>query len=947
MSKRTTPVTLPPLVLPPTSANHEIQRQQIEIQHQQIEIQHQQIEIQHQQIEIQHQQIERINGTDPEQKQIDSFEGKDLSNHTDENDEESEEDVDNEDLIAAEIREEENPELTDTALSSDLYVSQDESGDLNISSIGSSGSSGLTGSIGSIGSIGSNGTNGSNPIQGRRMSSPIIKSPRGTRQRENVLHISSEWDAFWKAFLSHFEHLHTLSSSHFSVVSSLTAISSASSHTNLLQQMQSDAEFFRSAARWEPPIIPATRVNQIPGKHAHSRNQNTHLHGNDHTHFTPTHGSGSAQVSGSTHGSASASTSALSESPTNAHHIQSSETSPHRKSQSLPPQARLTDSFYFPIRYRVSDYVELLARIYPAYWSFFTQRKEFYGKHVLFYAHLRSLVNTPARLPTDDPLHKSDEWSVDAIEFARAALHYMRIRHLILRQKVFWWKGKVPKILPRAFAEKVHLDIFDGKQVEVLNIGDLHGSAGVVLNFVCRLKEKNIISDDWKLLNDHTRIIFTGDFADRGYFGMEIWLVVLYLLIRNPSQVHVVKANHEYGAESDFRKFETPAKLHLSVNDYPKLFYRLAETFPDFLFLTCEDNGVTKCYNYTHGAVDYGYNPKGFLSSPDAKFHQIVLYDRTWFYDHLRTSDPDLFERVEACRDYEAIPATVPPFMDGIATGCGPTWNYHHNGELVSIGTYGHGLHINREMLRTIYAAWDASEEHHGHRRRRGSRSSAAPHTAQSPHNSNHGEDVAGWIVRRLKGALRAAGVGSSNQTSTRPPRVIFRVCIGGHEHTNIRDVHFLSQAQRQHGVGYLWDLHKPDASSPYAAPAALAHHGRITQIRVDPTAMAAPPIAPPIAPAASANDSKSHERTVQALQDSEPHEIRFMIYKFFNMLDLVYYRLSSVSSGCLTVSRHNGVVSDSIKTTVIADINNLYAMRTEFQRLYDANLTRQDPNLH
>ena len=47
------------------------------------------------------------------------------------------------------------------------------------------------------------------------------------------------------------------------------------------------------------------------------------------------------------------------------------------------------------------------------------------------------------------------------------------------------------------------------------------------------------------ILNDNYYMVFTGDFADRGLFGLEVYQLVLTLKKANPNKVFLCRGNHE------------------------------------------------------------------------------------------------------------------------------------------------------------------------------------------------------------------------------------------------------------------------------------------------------------------------------------------------------------------------------------------------------------------
>ncbi|MCK4517322.1 serine/threonine protein phosphatase [Candidatus Babeliales bacterium] len=90
------------------------------------------------------------------------------------------------------------------------------------------------------------------------------------------------------------------------------------------------------------------------------------------------------------------------------------------------------------------------------------------------------------------------------------------------------------------FIQKVELK----KDFRLVVVGDIHGSVHALLRNLLRLKALGILSDDLKLADNHY-LIFTGDYADRGRYGVEVWYLLALLKLANPDNVFLCRGNHE------------------------------------------------------------------------------------------------------------------------------------------------------------------------------------------------------------------------------------------------------------------------------------------------------------------------------------------------------------------------------------------------------------------
>ncbi len=78
---------------------------------------------------------------------------------------------------------------------------------------------------------------------------------------------------------------------------------------------------------------------------------------------------------------------------------------------------------------------------------------------------------------------------------------------------------------------------------EKFNInGDIHASAHSLLRNMLNWNSTNDLKDNFML---NTPLIFTGDYASRGQYGVEVWYLLMKLKIANPDKIFPTKGNHE------------------------------------------------------------------------------------------------------------------------------------------------------------------------------------------------------------------------------------------------------------------------------------------------------------------------------------------------------------------------------------------------------------------
>ncbi|KKQ49993.1 MAG: Serine/threonine-protein phosphatase [candidate division TM6 bacterium GW2011_GWF2_38_10] len=87
------------------------------------------------------------------------------------------------------------------------------------------------------------------------------------------------------------------------------------------------------------------------------------------------------------------------------------------------------------------------------------------------------------------------------------------------------------------------LDMDDGNKVCFM--GDLHGSLHSLLRNLWRLVSLGYLNDQFKIIKKDFYMVFTGDYVDRGRYGIEVLYTLLRLKCANWGRVHLIRGNHE------------------------------------------------------------------------------------------------------------------------------------------------------------------------------------------------------------------------------------------------------------------------------------------------------------------------------------------------------------------------------------------------------------------
>ncbi|MBY0228697.1 MAG: metallophosphoesterase [Gemmataceae bacterium] len=175
-----------------------------------------------------------------------------------------------------------------------------------------------------------------------------------------------------------------------------------------------------------------------------------------------------------------------------------------------------------------------------------------------------------------------------------------------------WYRGGIPF---QPFAQRLVLP----DDAVVVVMGDLHGDVHSLLKALAELNRRKIL-DGFKLRDGKHRLLFLGDFCDRGAYGVEVLYTLLRLKAATPRQVHLARGNHEdfnimgrYGFLDEFRaKFGKDAgitKLMRAFDLLPVVIY--AGTRGDVLQMN-------------HGGMEPGYDPRGLLASAGEVRYELL-----------------------------------------------------------------------------------------------------------------------------------------------------------------------------------------------------------------------------------------------------------------------------------------------------------------------------------
>lgn len=169
--------------------------------------------------------------------------------------------------------------------------------------------------------------------------------------------------------------------------------------------------------------------------------------------------------------------------------------------------------------------------------------------------------------------------------------------------------------------------------------GDIHGDVHSLVTFLNKLHSDGYL-ENFKITDPNFFMVFLGDYTDRGWYGAEVIYTILQLKCANPSQVFLVRGNHED------RQQNQPQSIHPSnVNNfygqlaakYPqkkadKLFAKIQkmyETLPLALYLGSGDENHKDFILCCHGGIELGFDPQELLNHGESiAFTKLGTLDR-------------------------------------------------------------------------------------------------------------------------------------------------------------------------------------------------------------------------------------------------------------------------------------------------------------------------------
>ncbi len=191
------------------------------------------------------------------------------------------------------------------------------------------------------------------------------------------------------------------------------------------------------------------------------------------------------------------------------------------------------------------------------------------------------------------------------------------------------------------YAKKIDIDNFD----EIVFLGDIHGNFFALVKIFKQLLLNNVFNENLEIIGNR-KLIFLGDFVDKGEDSFEVLFFIFFLKILNPDSVFILKGNHESFSMNMYYGFFDELKKKLAEDDVAIFYYNILSVFnilPEVIYLKLKN----KTYQINHGGFNFNYDPRDLLNS-DYEFELTgpIYSDKKYFvspflWDDL---DPELSE---------------------------------------------------------------------------------------------------------------------------------------------------------------------------------------------------------------------------------------------------------------------------------------------------------------
>jgi Calcineurin-like phosphoesterase len=168
------------------------------------------------------------------------------------------------------------------------------------------------------------------------------------------------------------------------------------------------------------------------------------------------------------------------------------------------------------------------------------------------------------------------------------------------------------------------LEIYDLENLVV--VGDLHGDCKSLFRILCKIDYRQFLS---KRLN---KLVFLGDYIDRGTDSIGIVYSVCYLKTAYPDSVILMRGNHEAPAEFPFSPHNFPYEIEKRYgNSWREIYVRILSVFKKLTIATIVKHKLLLVHGGlpTQGSVASNFR-ESIISAHETQARNSVLEEILW-----------------------------------------------------------------------------------------------------------------------------------------------------------------------------------------------------------------------------------------------------------------------------------------------------------------------------
>lgn len=220
---------------------------------------------------------------------------------------------------------------------------------------------------------------------------------------------------------------------------------------------------------------------------------------------------------------------------------------------------------------------------------------------------------TPDRIPGPNVSELMDQftnaWNKETGEFHFPTFDLERFTDMLSHHADQFKKPGIDYRKHFGFIEKFDLDPSENPQI--FKRADLHGDLKSLIEDIISLQEEGLLDKNFKC-KPGVHLQFLGDYVDRGEYGTQILEMLLRLKEENPSQVHLIRGNHEY-PELSSQYCETDPYLTELNTRSREVLERFYQTMPLSTYFSVDEGASREYVQNVHGTFEPTMDPAPLL----------------------------------------------------------------------------------------------------------------------------------------------------------------------------------------------------------------------------------------------------------------------------------------------------------------------------------------------